>query len=138
MEKDLRKITFFSSAILIFSLVISMYSINNYNTAFAQTTTATNKTTLKIQDLSVVRVPTGITEILGKVVNNSTSSVQDVVINMAFYDKQGTLLDKFERPLTPTAFVLKPGETHSFSFFELVSFPRISVSNVTATGDIVK
>ena len=65
-----------------------MNNINNYNTSFAQTTT--NKINLKIQDLSVARVPIGTTEILGEVVNNSTSNVQDVVINMVFYDKKGT------------------------------------------------
>lgn len=137
MEKDqIKRITFFLGAFFIFSLIVSMYNINNYNTSFAQTTT--NKVNLKIQDLSVARVPTGTTEILGKVVNNSTSNVQDVVINMVFYDKKGTLLDKFERPLTPTAFVLKPGESHPFNLSELVSFYRINTSNVTATGNTAK
>jgi hypothetical protein len=137
VEKDqIKRLTFFSGAFFIFSLIVSMYNINNYNTSFAQPTT--NKINLKIQDLSVARVPTGTTEILGKVVNNSTSNVQDVVINMAFYDKKGTLLDKFERPLTPTAFVLKPGESHPFNLSELVSFYRINTSNVTATGNIAK
>ena len=137
MERDqIKRITFFSGAFFIFSLIVSMYNINNYNTSFAQTTT--NKVNLKIQDLSVARVPTGTTEILGKVVNNSTSNVQDVVINMVFYDKKGTLLDKFERPSTPTAFVLKPGESHPFNLSELVSFYRINTSNVTAAGYITK
>jgi len=137
MERDqIKRITFFSGAFFIFSLIVSMYNINNYNTSFAQTTT--NKVNLKIQDLSVARVPTGTTEILGKVVNNSTSNVQDVVINMVFYDKKGTLLDKFERPSTPTAFVLKPGESHPFNLSELVSFYRINTSNVTAAGYIAK
>ena len=137
MEKDqIKRITFFLGAFFIFSLIVSMYNINKYNTSFAQTTT--NKVNLKIQDLSVARVPTGTTEILGKVVNNSTSNVQDVVINMVFYDKKGTLLDKFERPLTPTAFVLKPGESHPFNLSELVSFYRINTSNVTAAGYITK
>src|SRR5919112_3555174 len=129
MEKNqIKRITFTSTAFFIFSLIISLDSINNYNTAFAQSTT--NKVNLKIQDLSIARVPTGTTEILGKVINNSTFSVQDIAINMAFYDKKGTLLDKFERPLTPTAFVLKPGDSHLFNFSELVSFYRISISNV--------
>ena len=137
MEKDqIKRITFFLGAFFIFSLIVSLYNINKYNTSFAQTTT--NKVNLKIQDLSVARVPTGTTEILGKVVNNSTSNVQDVVINMVFYDKKGTLLDKFERPLTPTAFVLKPGESHPFNLLELVSFYRINTSNVTATGNTAK
>ena len=57
---------------------------------------------------------------------------------MAFYDKRGTLLDTFENIATPSGLVLKPGESHSFNFSELVSFSRISTSNVTAVADIVK
>jgi hypothetical protein len=137
MEKNqIKRITFTSAAFFIFSLIISLDNINNYNTAFAQSTT--NKVNLKIQDLSVARVPTGTTEILGKVINNSTSDVHNIAINMAFYDKKGTLLGSFDNPLTPTAFVLKPGESHPFHFSELVSFYRINTSNVTATGDTVK
>jgi hypothetical protein len=64
--------------------------------------------------------------------------VKDVIINMVFYDKNGIFLNKFERTITPTAFVLKPGESHPFNFSELVSFSRIGTSNVTAVGDVVK
>ena len=49
-----------------------------------------------------------------------------------------TLLDKFENVVTPSGLGLKPGESHSFNFSELVSFSRISISNVTAVADIVK
>src|SRR6476646_5234949 len=137
MERDqINRITFFSGAFLIFSLIVSMYNIYSFNPMFVKTNT--NKVNLKIQDLSVARVPTGTTEILGKVVNNSTSNVQDVVINMVFYDKKGTLLDKFERPSTPTSFVLKPFNSQPFNLSELVSFYRINTSNVTAAGYIAK
>ncbi len=49
-----------------------------------------------------------------------------------------TLLDKFEKSATPFGLILKPGESHSFNFSELVSFSRIGTFNVTAIADIVK
>lgn len=132
---QIKKILLLSMSLFIFVTVVLVYGIDN-SVAYGQTNQT--KVILKIQDLSVAKVPTGITEIQGKAVNNSTSNTKDVVIDMAFYDNKGTLLNKFERPLTPTAFILKPGESYSFNFSELVSFPRISTSNVTAVADVVK
>ena len=126
---------FLSIPLFIFTTFVPVYYIDN-NIAYGQTDS--KKVNLKIQDLSVSRVPTGTTEIQGKAVNNSTSNVQDVTINMAFYDKKGILLDKFEKIVTPSGLILKTGESHSFNFSELVSFSRISTSNVTAIADIVK
>ena len=78
------------------------------------------------------------TEIQGKAINNSTLKVKDVVIDMVFYDKNWVLLNKFERPSTPSGLILKPSESHSFNFSELVSSFRINTSNVTAGADIKK
>jgi hypothetical protein len=136
MKNDsIQKMLFLSTSLFIFTTFVPIYFIDN-NIVYGQTNP--KKTNLKIQDLSVARVPTGTTEIQGKAVNNSTSNVQDVTINMAFYDKKGTLLDKFENVATPSGLILKPGESHSFNFSELVSFSRIDTSNVTAVADIVK
>ena len=57
---------------------------------------------------------------------------------MASFDENGILLDKFENIATPSGLILKPGQSHSFNFSELVSFYRISTSNVTAVADIAK
>ena len=136
MKNDsIQKMLFLSTSLFIFTAFVPIYFIDN-NIVYGQTNP--KKVNLKIQDLSVARVPTGTTEIQGKAVNNRPSNVQDVTINMAFYDKKGTLLDKFENVATPSGLVLKPGESHSFNFSELVSFSRIATSNVTAVADIVK
>jgi hypothetical protein len=136
MKNDsIQKMLLLSTSLFIFTTFVPVYYIDN-NIVYGETNP--KKVNLKIQDLSVARVPTGTTEIQGKAVNNSTSNVQDVTIKMAFYDKTGTLLDKFENVATPSGLVLKPGESHSFNFSELVSFSRISTSNVTAVADIVK
>jgi hypothetical protein len=132
---QIKKIFLISISVFVFATVVPTLYVGDDMT-YGQT--SSKKTILKIQDLSVSRVPTGVTEIQGKAVNNGTSNVQDIVINMAFYDKKGTLIDKFERSATPTAFILKPGESYSFNFSELVSFYRISTSNVTAVADIAK
>ena len=136
MKNDsIQKMLLLSTSLFIFTTFVPVYYIDN-NIVYGQTNP--KKVNLKIQDFSVARVPTGTTEIQGKAVNNSTSNVQDVTIKMAFYDKKGTLLDKFENVATPSGLVLKPGESHSFNFSELVSFSRIATSNVTAVADIVK
>jgi hypothetical protein len=132
---QIKKVFLLSISVFVFATVVPSLYIND-DMIYGQTTS--KKAVLKIQDLSVAGVPTGVTEIQGKAVNNSTSNVQDIMINMAFYDKKGTLLDKFERSATPTAFILKPGESYSFNFSELVSFSRIGTSNVTAVADIAK
>ncbi|MGN6559736.1 MAG: FxLYD domain-containing protein [Candidatus Nitrosocosmicus sp.] len=132
---QMKKILLLSMSLFFFATAVFVSNLNS-NIVYGQTNQT--KVTLKIQDLSVAGVPTGVTEIQGKAVNNSTSNVKDVVVNMAFYDKKGTLLNKFERNITPTAFVLKPGESHPFNFSELVSFSRIGTSNVTAVADIAK
>ncbi|MGN6348228.1 MAG: FxLYD domain-containing protein [Candidatus Nitrosocosmicus sp.] len=132
---QMKKILLLSMSLFFFATAVFVSNLNS-NIVYGQTNQT--KVTLKIQDLSVAGVPTGVTEIQGKAVNNSTSNVKDVVVNMTFYDKKGTLLNKFERNITPTAFVLKPGESHPFNFSELVSFSRIGTSNVTAVADIAK
>jgi hypothetical protein len=132
---QIKKIFLLSISVFVFATVVPSLYIND-DMIYGQANS--KKAVLKVQDLSVSRVPTGVTEIQGKAVNNSTSNVQDIVINMAFYDKKGTLIDKFERSATPTAFVLKPGDSYSFNFSELVSFYRINTSNVTAVADIAK
>ena len=136
MKNDsIQKMLLLSTSLFIFTTFVPVYYIDN-NIVYGQTNP--KKVNLKIQYFSVARVPTGTTEIQGKAVNNSTFNVQDVTIKMAFYDKKGTLLDKFENVATPSGLVLKPGESHSFNFSELVSFSRIATSNVTAVADIVK
>jgi hypothetical protein len=136
MKNDsIQKMLLLSTSLFIFTTFVPIYYIDN-DIVYGQTNP--KKVNLKIQDLSVARVPTGTTEIQGEAVNNSTFNVQDVTIKMAFYDKKGTLLDKFENVATPSGLVLKPGEPHSFNFSELVSFSRIATSNVTAVADIVK
>lgn len=136
MEKgQIKKMLLLSMSLFVFATVIL---VNNIDNSIVYGQTNQTKVALKIQELSIAGVPTGVTEIQGKAVNNSTSNVKDVVINMAFYDKKGILLNKFERTITPTAFVLKPGESYPFNFSELVSFSRIGTSNVTAVGDTVK
>lgn len=136
MEKNYRKnILFLSISLFILALVISTFQITT-NIVYSQG--SPNKANLKIQDLSITRSPTAIAEIKGNVVNNNTSNVDDIIIHMIFYDKAGNQIDKFDRYATQPSFVLKPGGSHSFNFLEVVSFNRISGSNVTASADIVK
>ena len=130
-----KRIILLSSSITIFTLVLSSFDLGN-NIGYGQT--KTDKVILRIDNLSVTRTPKGITEIKGNVVNNSTSSVNDITIDMGFFSKDGRLLGKFNRYATQHSFILKSDEPNSFNFFEIVSFYRISKTNVTATADSTK
>jgi hypothetical protein len=86
-----KRIILLSSSITIFTLVLSSFDLGN-NIGYGQT--KTDKVILRIDNLSVTRTPKGITEIKGNVVNNSTSSVNDITIDMGFFSKDGRLLGK--------------------------------------------
>jgi hypothetical protein len=136
MEKNyIKNLLFLSISLFILALGISTFQITT-NIVYSQA--SPNKANLKIQDLSITNSPTGIAEIKGNVFNNNTSNVDDIIIHMTFYDKAGKQIDTFDRYATEPSFVLKPGGSHAFNYLEVVSFYRISGSNVTASADIVK
>jgi hypothetical protein len=122
--------------ILAFCLGDGYTSTNKEILVFGQT--GSDKINLKVEDLSTTRSSTGLAEVKGKIVNNGTSSVHNVKIDTAFFDKDGNTLGKFSKYATPPSFVLNPGDSHNFDFFEVVSFHRISQTNVTSTADAMR
>ena len=135
VKSHIKKLLILSIPVFIFAVVFS--TIQNTNN-ISYSLTVTNKVKLKIENLAITRTPTGITEIKGNIFNNSTSNVDDLLINMAFYDKVGKKIDNFERYATQPSFILKPAQSHSFDYLEMVAFYKINKSNVTAIADIIK
>src|SRR6185437_579480 len=134
VKSPIKKLLILSILVFIFAVVLS--TIQNTNN-ISYSLTGINKVKLKIENLAITRTPTGI-EIKGNIYNNSTSNVDDILINMAFYDKVGKKIDNFERYATQPSFILKPAQSHSFNYLEVVAFYKINKSNVTATADIIK
>lgn len=137
MEKILGQKMWLSAQMLIgFALALCIDEFSTNGMIYGQNDP--NKTNLRVEDLSIARTSTGITEIKGNIVNNSTSSVDDIKIEGAFFDKGGNQLGKFNKFATQPSFVLKPGQSHSFNSLEIISFYSVGGTNVTATADIIK
>lgn len=110
------------------------------NVATSGNTTSTlvkgDKVGLQVEDLSVTKSATSVTDVKGKIRNNNTVSVNDVKVNAEFFDKDGTLLGNSSKFISSQSFILKPGDTLPFEFLEIISFDRIAKSNITALGDL--
>jgi len=137
VEKTLGQKMWLSAQMLIgFALALCIDEFSTNSMIYGQNDP--NKTNLRVEDLSIARTSTGITEINGNIVNNSTSNVDDIEIDVAFFDKAGNQLGKFSKFVTQPSFVLEPGQSHSFTSLETISFYSIGETNVTATADALK
>jgi hypothetical protein len=137
VEKTLGQKLWLSAQMLVgFALALCIDEFSTNGMAYGQNDP--NKTNLRVEGISMARTPTGITEVTGNIVNNSTSSVDDIEVDVAFFDKGGNQLGKFSNFVTQPSFVLKPGQSHSFNTLETISFYSIGGTNVTATADLLK
>ncbi len=97
-----------------------------------------DKVILKIEELSVTKSPTSVTDVVGKIRNNNTVSVNDVKLITQFFDESGALLGKSDKFVSSESFVLKPGDVLPFQRLEIVSFDNIKSSQIQAYGSVVK
>jgi hypothetical protein len=93
-----------------------------------------NKVGLQVEELSVTKSATAVTEVKGKIRNNNTVSVNDVKVNAQFFDKDSTVLSNTTKFVSSQSFILKPGDTLPFEFLEIISFDRVARYNITALG----
>ena len=114
----------------------TMTSLNN--THFKSSITTGDKINLQVEDLSVTISPTdGLVHATGKIRNNATLSVNDVMVVAEFFGKDGSLLDKFDKSVSRQSFVLKPGEVIPFKFLDIIPFGigGFGKHNIVAFGD---
>ena len=142
----------FLSTLLFFTIGTLMAQMGLDSEVFAQNTNATSSTNgstsanttatlakgdkvgLQVEELSVTKSATAVTEVKGKIRNNNTMSVNDVKVNAQFFDKDGTVLSNASKFVSSQSFILKPGDTLPFEFLEIISFDRIVRYNITAMG----
>jgi exosome complex RNA-binding protein Rrp4 len=117
---------------------MSSNSTNSLSTNTTSTLAKGDKVTLKIEELTVTKSPTSVTDVIGKIRNNNTVSVNDVKLITQFFDKDGALLGKSDKFVSSESFVLKPGDVLPFERLEIVSFDRIKTSQIQAYGSVVK
>jgi hypothetical protein len=117
-----------------------MNASSNTNVSASANTTITlakgDKVGLLVEDLSVTKSATAVTEVKGKIRNNNTMNVNDLKVNGQFFDKDGALLSNTSKFVSSQSFILKPGDTLPFEFLEVISFDRIARYNITAVGVI--
>lgn len=122
----------------VFAQERNISSDSNVSTSANTTSTLVkgDKVGLQVEDLSVTKSATSVTDVKGKIRNNNTMSVNDVKVNAEFFDKDGTLLGNSSKFISSQSFILKPGDKLPFEFLEIISFDRIAKYNITALGDL--
>lgn len=115
----------------------SSNSTNASSTISANGPSKGDKVNLRVEDLSVTKSPTSVTDVAGKIRNNNTVSVNDVKLVAQFLDKNGAVLGKTDKFVASQSFILKPGDEIPFQLLEIVSFDRIDKYNFTAHGEVV-
>lgn len=79
--------------------------------------------------------PTNNVELDGQVVNNSTAAVDNVTVNVQFYDSNGQLLLEASRFITPPSQTLQPGESVPFTVLETLGIDQVDEHVVIAEAD---
>lgn len=79
--------------------------------------------------------PTNNVELDGQVVNNSTAAVDDVRVNVQFYDSNGQLLLEASRFITQPSQTLQPGESVPFTVLETLGIDQVDEHVVIAEAD---
>ncbi|MDN5868697.1 MAG: FxLYD domain-containing protein, partial [Candidatus Nitrosocosmicus sp.] len=76
-----------------------------------------DKVDLSISELSVGWTDSGNVYVSGLVVNNSTNSVEDVIVNVLLFNRDNELIKQDNRFVTPPSSILERGEEQEFRFF---------------------
>src|ERR671919_156276 len=94
-----------------------------------------NTVNLETSQVELVAGPTNNVELEGQVVNNATGAVDDVQVNIQFYDSSGQLLLETSRFITQPSQTLQPGESVPFSVLETLGLDQVDKHVVIAEAD---
>ena len=94
-----------------------------------------NTVNLETSQVELVAGPTNNVELEGQVVNNATAAVDDVRVNVQFYDSNGQLLLETSRFITQPSQTLQPGESIPFTVLETLGLDQVDKHVVIAEAD---
>ncbi|HEX7818725.1 MAG TPA: FxLYD domain-containing protein [Nitrososphaeraceae archaeon] len=94
-----------------------------------------NTVNLETSQVELVAGPTNNVELEGQVVNNSTGGVDDIKVNVQFYDSNGQLLLETSRFITQPSQTLQPGESVPFTILETLGHDQVDKHVVIAEAD---
>ena len=90
---------------------------------------------LETSQVELIPGPTNNVELDGQIVNNSTGAVDDVRVNVQFYDSNGQLLLEASRFITQPSQTLQPGESVPFTVLETLGIDQVNEHVVIAEAD---
>lgn len=96
-----------------------------------------NTVNLETAQVELVAGPTNNVELEGQIVNNSTAPVDDVRVNVQFYDPNGQLILETSRFITQPSETLQTGESVPFTILETLGFDQVGKHVVIAEADPV-
>jgi hypothetical protein len=94
-----------------------------------------NTVNLETSQVELIAGPTNNVELEGQVVNNSTGGVDDIKVNVQFYDSNGQLLLETSRFITQPSQTLQPGESVPFTILETLGHDQVDKHVVIAEAD---
>ena len=94
-----------------------------------------NTVNLETSQVELIAGPTNNVELEGQVVNNSTAGVDDIRVNVQFYDSNGQLLLETSRFITQPSHTLQPGESVPFTILETLGIDQVDKHVVIAEAD---
>lgn len=118
-------------------LVPVLTALTIFSTAEVLAQKQQNTVNLETAQVELVSGPTNNVELEGQIINNSTTSVDDVRVNVQFYDSNGQLLLEISRFITPPSQMLQPGESIPFTILETLGFDQVDKHEVVAEADAV-
>ena len=94
-----------------------------------------NTVNLETSQVELIAGPTNNVELEGQVVNNSTAGVDDIRVNVQFYDSNGQLLLETSSFITQPSQTLQPGESVPFTILETLGIDQVDKHVVIAEAD---
>ena len=94
-----------------------------------------NPVNLATSQVELIAGPTNNVELEGQVVNNSTAAVDDVSVNVQFYDPNGQLLLETSRFITQPSQTLQPGESVPCTILETLGRDQVDKHVIIAEAD---
>jgi hypothetical protein len=116
-------------------LIPILTALTIFTSAEVLAQTQQNTISLETSQVELIAGPTNNVEMEGQVVNNSTVGVDDVKVNVQFYDSNGQLLLETSKFLTNPSQILQPGESVSFTILENLGFDKVDKHVVSAEGN---
>jgi hypothetical protein len=116
-------------------LVPMLTAMTIFTTAETLAQKQENTVNLETSQVELKPGPTNNVELVGQIVNNSTAPVDDVRVNVQFYDSSGQLLLEADRFITQPSQTLQPGESVPFTVLETLGMDQVDKHVVIAEAD---